>query len=124
VPPLGVELAQLRTRFQELLPPPSQLVGGSADNRLLSQQAREIVRVARPVAGFDPACSVENKTCVDGMEAVLVTRSLDDGKLRSERYRWQNDMLVLSEITDMELLPSEPDPEAERWALLKLADES
>src|SRR5215472_9786106 len=29
---------------------------------LLSQQAAEIVGVARPVAGFDPARSVENKT--------------------------------------------------------------
>src|SRR5262249_43533361 len=61
MPPLGVELAQWRTRFQNLLPAPPQLVGGSAYNRLFSQQAREIVGVARPVAGLDPARSIENK---------------------------------------------------------------
>src|SRR6516162_10168333 len=57
-----VELLELRTRFQNLLPASPELVGGSTDNRLLSQQAAEIVRVARPVAGFDPARSVENET--------------------------------------------------------------
>src|SRR5262249_60256690 len=59
---LWVELRELRTRFQNLLPASPQLVGGSTDNRLLSQQAAEIVGVARPVAGFDPAPSVENET--------------------------------------------------------------
>src|SRR5262249_22575243 len=59
---LWVELLELRTRFQNLLPASPQLVGGSTDNRLLSQQAAEIVGVARPVAGFDPARSVKNKT--------------------------------------------------------------
>src|SRR5262249_36857057 len=59
---LWVELLELRTRFQNLLPASPELVGGSTDNRLLSQQAAEIVRVARPVAGFDPARSVENET--------------------------------------------------------------
>src|SRR5262245_47730285 len=59
---LWVELVELRTRFQNLLPAPPQLVGGSTDNRLLSQQAAEIVGVARPVAGFNPARGVENKT--------------------------------------------------------------
>src|SRR5262249_46455087 len=59
---LWVELRELRTRFQNLLPASPQLVGGSTDNRLLSQQAAEIVGVARPVAGFDPARSVENET--------------------------------------------------------------
>src|SRR5262249_59492611 len=49
---LWVELLEPRTRFQNLLPAPPQLVGGSTDNRLLSQQAAEIVGVARPVAGF------------------------------------------------------------------------
>src|SRR5262249_32982545 len=43
---LGVEFAELRARFQNLLPAPPQLVGGSTDNRLLSQQAAEIVGVA------------------------------------------------------------------------------
>src|SRR5262249_61058215 len=52
---LWVELLELRTRFQNLLPASPQLVGGGADNRLLSQQAAEIVSAARPVAGFDPA---------------------------------------------------------------------
>src|SRR6516164_10350449 len=60
--PLGVKLAELRTRFQNLLPASPQLVGGSIHNRLFSQQAGEIVGAARPVAGFDPARSVENKT--------------------------------------------------------------
>src|SRR5262245_33684692 len=59
---LWVELVEWCTRVQNLLPASPQLVGGSADNRLLSQQAVEIVGVARPVAGFDPARSVENKT--------------------------------------------------------------
>src|SRR5262249_40988685 len=57
-----VELVELRTRFQNLLPASPQLVGGSTDNRLHSQQAAEIVGIARPVAGFDPARSVENET--------------------------------------------------------------
>src|SRR5262245_43011245 len=59
---LGVELVELRARFQNLLPAPPQLIGGSRHNRLLSQQAAEIVGVARPVAGFNPARGVENKT--------------------------------------------------------------
>src|SRR5262249_27824297 len=59
---LGVELVELRARFQNLLPAPPQLVGGSRRNRLLAQQAGEIVGVARPVAGFDPARGVENET--------------------------------------------------------------
>src|SRR5262245_46832724 len=59
---LWVELLELRTRFQNLLPASPQLVGGGADDRLLSQQAAEIVSAARPVAGFDPARSVENET--------------------------------------------------------------
>src|SRR5262245_1360415 len=59
---LWVELVELRTRFQNLLPASPELVGSSTDNRLLSQQAAEIVGVARPVAGFDPARSVEDET--------------------------------------------------------------
>jgi len=43
--------------------------------------------------------------CVDGMEAVLITRSLNDDRLRSEHYRWQNDMLAFTEITDMQPPP-------------------
>ncbi len=62
MPPLRVELAALCTGFHKLLPAPQLLIGGSTDNRLLSQHAREIVGVARPVAGFDPAGSIENKT--------------------------------------------------------------
>src|SRR5262245_26331333 len=62
MPPLGVELAQLRARFQELPPAPPQLIGSSADNRLFSQHAREIIGVARPVAGFDPARGIEDET--------------------------------------------------------------
>src|SRR5262249_46628709 len=45
---LWVEPRELRTRFQNLLPASPQLVGGSTDNRLLAQQAAEIVVVARP----------------------------------------------------------------------------
>src|SRR6516225_5365762 len=59
---LGVELAELRARFQNLLPALPQLGGGSRHNRLLSQQAGRIVGAARPVAGLNPARSVENKT--------------------------------------------------------------
>ena len=40
--------------------------------------------------------------CVDGMEAVLLTRSLVDKKLRMERYQWRNDMLALVEVADLE----------------------
>src|SRR5262249_43535429 len=61
MPPLGVELAELRTRLQNLLPASPELVGGSTHNRLFSH-AGEMVGIARPVAGFDPAGSVENKT--------------------------------------------------------------
>src|SRR5262245_20643254 len=81
---LWVELVELRTRFQNLLPASPQLVGGSTDNRLLSQQAAEIVGVARPVAGFDPARSVENETakacgfdCRAGAGKRLLTSSLE-----------------------------------------------
>src|SRR6516165_7396143 len=59
---LRVEPVQLRARFQNLLPAPPQLVGGSRHNRLLAQQAGEIVGAARPVAGLDPARNVQNKT--------------------------------------------------------------
>src|SRR5262245_54749330 len=59
---LWVELVELRACFQNLLPAPPQLGGGTRHNRLLSQQAGEIVGAARPFAGFDPARSVENKT--------------------------------------------------------------
>src|SRR5262249_40373881 len=49
---LWVELVELCTRFQNLLPASPQLVGGSTDNRLLSQQAVEVVGAAGPVAGL------------------------------------------------------------------------
>src|SRR5262249_5544686 len=58
---LGVELVELRARFQNLLPAPPQLVGGSRRNRLLAQQAGEIVGAARPLPGLDPARNVQNK---------------------------------------------------------------
>src|SRR5262245_43311007 len=57
----GVELVELRARLQNLLPAPPQLVGGSRHNRLLAQQADEIVGAARPLPGLDPARNVQNK---------------------------------------------------------------
>ena len=61
VPPFGIEFAEARARFQNLFPASPQLVGGRAHDRLFSQQAGEVVGVAGPVAGFDPAGSIENK---------------------------------------------------------------
>src|SRR5262249_24390167 len=57
-----VEFVELRARFQNLLPAPPQLGGGSRRSRLLSQQAGGIVCTARPVAGLNPARTIENKT--------------------------------------------------------------
>src|SRR5262249_61133581 len=59
---LWVELVELRARFQNLLPAPPQLVGGGRHNRLLSQQAVEVVGTAGPVAGLNPARNLENKS--------------------------------------------------------------
>src|SRR6516162_10494418 len=59
---LWVELVEPRARFQNLLPAPSYLAGSSRHNRLFAQRAGETVGATRPVAGLDPAGSVENET--------------------------------------------------------------
>src|SRR5258708_5914315 len=61
MPPLGVELAQLRTRFQKLLPASPQLVGGSPDTRLFWPEGCGCVGVAAPGAGYERARGREKK---------------------------------------------------------------